>query len=436
MQFQSKKSFHYFTINSFLPYLMLGYYISIPCAAEPTWYKIQMYKNKWKIETYWMHLAFALGCLLSICIDLKGPYRQVMIKCNSCLIVVLIIQWFLPFREGSLIVRFFCGLLISLDIRYSNMYYRMIIKPIEIFIKRKFPNDDNYQLYGYKQYTKQYALFGIGWALQGLMSFSYPSIEMLQKLKFYDDPVLWNLLISMPCVIISIRLINLHLTFNYDELKTSTHNQGEYFLANMIKKKFVEDALEMHEQKLLHKDEERYEIGKFKSLYLLQILCNCSGNVFIVLYSHYIDFGYKLSTIQILFGLTISISVLYASNTLQYKISLPSLYRLGSLMAFISQLALCISILIENKLFCLLSTLLVLISNSIGLYTFTNANNYFIDDFMLTILFSSITLMCSIIFGQWLLRSLIGSLFVQLFIGLYTFRNTDIVHDDFDESED
>lgn len=52
------------------------------------------------------------------------------------------------------------------------------------------------------------------------MSVSYPLPEMLQKLRMYDDTVLWNLLISMPCVLLAIRLINLHLGFNYDELKT------------------------------------------------------------------------------------------------------------------------------------------------------------------------------------------------------------------------
>jgi len=43
---------------------------------------------------------------------------------------------------------------------------------------------------------------------------------MLNKLRIYDDTVLWNLLISMPTVFIAIRLINIQLSFNYDELKT------------------------------------------------------------------------------------------------------------------------------------------------------------------------------------------------------------------------
>lgn len=75
---------------------------------------------------------------------------------------------------------------------------------------------------------------------------------MLNKLKIYDDSVLWNLLISLPTVFLAIRLINLHLSFNYDDLKTCSPNEAEYFLANMFKKAYIEEAIDMyHEKKLI-----------------------------------------------------------------------------------------------------------------------------------------------------------------------------------------
>lgn len=59
------------------------------------------------------------------------------------MVVVLVIQWFLPFREGNLIIRVLMGILINLDIKYSNMYFRMMMRPIEAYIQKRFSHQEN-----------------------------------------------------------------------------------------------------------------------------------------------------------------------------------------------------------------------------------------------------------------------------------------------------
>jgi len=61
------------------------------------------------------------------------------------------------------------------------------------------------------------------------MAYSYSKIKMLNKLKIYEDFVLWNLIISFPIVFLVIRLNNLHISFNYDDLKTCTQNEAVLF---------------------------------------------------------------------------------------------------------------------------------------------------------------------------------------------------------------
>ncbi|CAD8117995.1 unnamed protein product [Paramecium sonneborni] len=439
--FRVKKQIYYFAWHCFAPYAFLGYFMTIPSAAEPSWLKINQTKHKYKIDFNWMNVAFLIGYLLASGIEMKGNLRQIMIKCETMLIVALVLQWFLPFREGTLIIRVFMGALINLDIKYSNIYFKTMMRPIEVYIRKKFPDQLNVKNLGQYLCQYQYVAFGIGWTIQGLMAYSYPKIEMLNKLKIYDDCVLWNLLISLPTVFLAIRLINLHLSFNYDDLKTCTPNEAEYFLANMFKKANVEEVIDMyHEKRLIDNDE--YELDDQKTLKIIQIIMYSSSTMMLVFFLNRLNTDNNGTIYQsmpfhyFIFGLSMILAN-YLPCRLFYKVPQLLLYRLSLFMSIIINVALIISIQIQSYYFILISCILAIFSNGLGLFSFTSSYNYFVDDFMPIQLCQGLSL--AVLVGlEFFIRDQVFSLSLMIttVLGIFIWRRVQQLIEQEEEDED
>lgn len=200
---------------------------------------------------------------------------------------------------------------------------------------------------------------------------------MLMKLRIYDDTVLWNLLVSMPIVFISIRLINLQLSFNYDDLKTCKQNEAEYFLANMIKKAYIEDAIELYEAKRLTLNEE-FEVQNFRMQKMLQVLLFSSGTIALILFGHMVPnerFNQSLPRLFIIFGLVMVLGTYFATR--QFHKTAPfSLYRISLLGSLVSLLGFLMSCVVNEFWWIVVTAVVMIASNSIGMFTFTSSFNY------------------------------------------------------------
>jgi hypothetical protein len=63
----------------------------------------------------------------------------------------------------------------------------------------------------------------------------------------YDDTILWTLLNALPIIFIIVRIILMKFNYNYDTITENQFNEdaNETFLANIFKKKDVEETWDM-----------------------------------------------------------------------------------------------------------------------------------------------------------------------------------------------
>ncbi|CAD8113981.1 unnamed protein product [Paramecium sonneborni] len=385
--FQVKKQIYYFTFICFVPYSFLGYFMTMSSAAEPSWLKINQTKFQYTIDFNWLNVAFLIGYLVACAIQMKGNLRLIITKCEIMFIIALILQWLLPFREGTLIIRVFIGALINLNIKYSNIYFKTMMRPIELYINTRFPNQLNVKNLGQYLCQYQYVAFGIGWAIQGLMAQGYPKNQMLNKLKNYDDQVLWNLLISFPIIFLAIRQINLHRYFNYDDLQTCTSIQAQKFLIQMFKESNIEEVIAMYQEKQLIVDNISIHFDDQKTFKIIQIMMYSSSTMMLVFFLNRLNIEnngiiyQNMPFYQFIFGLAMILAN-YIPCKLFYKVPQLQLYKLSLFMSVIVNVALMTSIQIQSHYFILISCILTIFSNGLGLFTFASSYNYFVVDFM------------------------------------------------------
>ena len=169
------------------------------------------------------------------------------------------IQSFTPFTLGTLFTRFIQGAILSLNIRYSEKYLYMMSQPLCLFERWNnwgcsftiYYVDNPY--FGIKLFSKFTLSFYAGWVICTSFGTLLPQVHNLKNIRLYDDTLLWYLLNAFPVILVALRIININFIFPFNTIieNVAHHDQNEYYIANVFRKKHVETAWKLlHDYKL------------------------------------------------------------------------------------------------------------------------------------------------------------------------------------------